>query len=1035
MKSTTAFLIGLLFCLIANNTFAEKKGYISRASIAPVMDGIKDAVWSETTSNQIPNLIGGLIDGPADCSASWYGLWDADNLYLLVEVTDDILKNSGPSAPKFWIHDCFELFLDMLNEKNNVETGASTTDDKYQYRFIYGLDNEPIFEKPPVAGVKNVSKATANGYIIEVKMPWATLIGTFPFGDLVIGKSIGAEFQVADLDNNPLEWMPDANLSWNNPTGTNLKLAANFGTLVLVENNLPDITPPSAISDLSGIAKGSIETELSWTAPGDDGLVGLASENEIRYNTSTISESNWASSTKVDSALVAKISGTKQKFVVTGLTGGTSYYFAIKTKDEAGNFSPVSNSVNVITDAADVIKPSPISDLKINTVRPISIEIQWTATGDDANVGKALYYEIRYLNTQITDANWETAVKVQNVPLTETAGTKQSMIIIGLKPLTNYFISIRATDKQKNTSELSNIVSAKTIELLVNSKTSMDQFIGTNAFIDDPLDKMKAVGYIREYHPWNWDEGDIYNGNPKSYPTYPNNKNAFNPSTAAGGNYWFFDDYYKKLKDAGIMVCPAIMGSVAWLNTTHDFGSNNIPVKAGLNRNDAKSYPEHADHMFQYAARYGSTPVADKLLKLADNQPRKSGLNYLRYLENSNEPDRWWGTVDENFTAENLAAMGSADRDGNCGEMGATFGVKNADPNMKLVMGGLAQLDIKYIERIRQWCIANRKDKAFAYDAINVHEYAMNKSPEDSKIKERIQALVDYRDQYLPDLEIWMTEFGWDSGTNTTPFSPPAIGGYSREEIQAQWIIREYLLLSSTGIDRSAQYMLRNVTNNGKVQFETCGLVTEKNQWQPKPSWYYTYTTKNTLKGMYFTGEQASLNSNVQIYTYENVAQDTMVYALWSPTSNGTVVTAYQLGMVNEPKSANLVQLTNGSVNGTVSKLKINRNSIKVDVSERPVFVVSTKNNPLSSVEIRQPDPEVNLFPNPVTDKLTIEMGGFDDKENFSVRIFNLNGLNVFYSNSAQTQLQLDVSSLPPGIYFAEVKTNGQLNLKKFVKY
>jgi len=642
MKSVKTILIGLLFCLITGNIFAEKKGYIARASVVPTIDGVKDAVWSESTSNSIPNLIGGSITGPADCSASWYGLWDKDNLYFLVEVTDDLLKNSGPAASKYWVHDCFEIFLDMLNEKNNVETGNSPTDDKYQYRFIYGLDTEPIYENPPITGVKNVSKATENGYIIEVKLPLTTIIGTHPFGDLIIGKSIGAEFQVADLDNNPLEWMPDANLSWNNLTGTALKMAANFGTLVLVENNLPDQTAPSAITDLTGIPKGSIEAELSWTAPGDDGSVGLASDYEIRYNTNTINESNWASSTKIDSALVAKIAGTKQKFIVTGLTGGLTYSIAIKTRDESGNVSPISNVAKIATDAADQIKPNPISDLKINAVRPISIEIQWTAPGDDGIIGKALYYEIRYINTQITDANWESAVKVQNVPLPETAGTKQSMIIIGLKPLTNYFIAVRATDEQKNISELSNIVSAKTIEQVINSKTSMDQFIGTNAFIDDPLDKMKVAGYIREYHPWNWDEGDIWSGGVQTYPKYPNNKNAFNPSTAAGGNYWFFDDYYKKLKDAGIMVCPAIMGSVAWLNDANNFPSNNIPVKAGLNRNLPASYQEHADHMFQYAARYGSTPIKDNLLKLADNQPRKSGLNYLNYLENAKKTLQLW---------------------------------------------------------------------------------------------------------------------------------------------------------------------------------------------------------------------------------------------------------------------------------------------------------------------------------------------------------------------------------------------------------
>ncbi|RYG56160.1 hypothetical protein EON80_29700 [bacterium] len=36
----------------------------------------------------------------------------------------------------------------------------------------------------------------------------------------------------------------------------------------------------------------------------------------------------------------------------------------------------------------------------------------------------------------------------------------------------------------------------------------MDELIGTNAFIDDPVERMQAVGFVREYHSWSWDVGD-----------------------------------------------------------------------------------------------------------------------------------------------------------------------------------------------------------------------------------------------------------------------------------------------------------------------------------------------------------------------------------------------------------------------------------------------------------------------------------------------------------------------------------------------
>ena len=47
---------------------------------------------------------------------------------------------------------------------------------------------------------------------------------------------------------------------------------------------------------------------------------------------------------------------------------------------------------------------------------------------------------------------------------------------------------------------------------------------------------------------------------------------------------------------------------------------------------------------------------------------------------------------------------------------------------MKLVMAGLADADFDYMEGIRQWCLANRTDKTFVYDVINIHRYTLTKA-------------------------------------------------------------------------------------------------------------------------------------------------------------------------------------------------------------------------------------------------------------------------------------------------------------------
>ncbi len=1008
---------------------AQKTGYIARAIMPPSIDGIREDDWNASNSYAIEYNYNGTCDGPSDLSARWYGLWDTVNLYLLVEVTDDMVLNSGTNAEKYWIHDCFEVFLDMLNDKNGVETGDDPNDDKYQYRFIYGLDNEPVPEQPPSSGVVSFSKSTANGYIIEIKMPWSTLIGIHPVGPIITGRSIGAEFQVADLDDHPEEWMPDANFLWNNPTGDNMKRAEKFGTLVLVENNLPDTVAPDPVNDLEVDSVSAIEATLHWTSTGDDHLSGLAHAYDIRYNTDTITELNWLTSAVAMNVPAPQIAGSRQTMTIGGLTGNTSYYFAIKSLDEASNKSDLSNVAFATTAAPDTISPAKINDLTVVRARPVSIEISWTTPGDDGTAGTALYYEIRYSKVPVTALTWDAAIPAVNVPFPGTPGTLQSMIVIGLVPETTYFFAIRTTDEQKNSSPLSNIVEAQTTPLVISSGTSMDHFIGTNAFIDDPLEKIRVAGFVREYHPWSWDVG----------VAYPNNENAWNPSRAAGGNAWFFDTYYRKLNDADITVVPCIMNSVGWLNDAGNFPGEQKPVRPGLSTTDPFSYIEHADHMFQFAARYGSREVADTLLKLAANQPRISGLGTIRYLENWNEPDRWWGPAETRFAAEELAAMGSADRDGHQGKMGNTSGVKNADPDMKLVMGGLALTDLNYIENIRKWCLLNRADKKFVYDVINVHMYTPHISPEQGMLREKMQAIVDYRNQFLPDVEIWITEFGWDSGINETPFSCPSIGENSREEVQAWWIARGYLLLSSTGIERAAQYMLRDVDNDGKTQFETCGLVNEKNDWTPKTSWYYTYTMRNILKNTYFTGEQNSYNSNVLIFKYENASRDTLIYALWAPTSDGSVVEDYQLNLSGKPASVKQVEMIDGEIQGRISELTVNRNTVSITVSEKPVFVLTTTHTPTAIPVISGHHPEIVLYPNPVHDKLIIKLlNSAQVAEQADIVIHNLTGQTIFQKNavrpSADEEWQIDVTELPAGSYILELVLPGSTAVKKLVK-
>jgi hypothetical protein len=82
---------------------------------------------------------------------------------------------------------------------------------------------------------------------------------------------------------------------------------------------------------------------LNWTAPGDDSTRGVATVYDLRRSSTPITELNFTAATIISGMGLPKTAGSPESFTVTGLTSGVPYYFAIRTRDDAGNWSRVSN--------------------------------------------------------------------------------------------------------------------------------------------------------------------------------------------------------------------------------------------------------------------------------------------------------------------------------------------------------------------------------------------------------------------------------------------------------------------------------------------------------------------------------------------------------------------------------------------------------------------------------------------------------------------------------------------------------------------
>lgn len=118
-----------------------------------------------------------------------------------------------------------------------------------------------------------------------------------------------------------------------------------------------DAARPGRVTDLA-VEKIMEEQEprgirLAWTAPGDDGFQGQALCYEIRFSSSPIGKDNWeeAIPLKIGKPMPGE-AGSPQEYSLQGFpfanpAKGTTLYFALQARDEAGNLSALSNLASV----------------------------------------------------------------------------------------------------------------------------------------------------------------------------------------------------------------------------------------------------------------------------------------------------------------------------------------------------------------------------------------------------------------------------------------------------------------------------------------------------------------------------------------------------------------------------------------------------------------------------------------------------------------------------------------------------------------
>jgi hypothetical protein len=223
--------------------------------------------------------------------------------------------------------------------------------------------------------------------------------------------------------------------------------------------NYNDTIPPAAITNLTVRTPTTTSITLVWMAPGDDGTTGQAAEYDIRYSSSLITEQNWDSALQVSGVAAPKPANQLETFIVNGLSSAEDHFFAIKTSDEEGNQSQISNCP-MGTTAQELSPPAAITDLEASASSETEVLLTWTAPGDDGLIGTASQYDIRYMPWRSAGFNWSDATSVIGEPVPKPGGEPDSFIVDGLDPETNYYFAMMTSDEVPNVSEVSNVAFA-----------------------------------------------------------------------------------------------------------------------------------------------------------------------------------------------------------------------------------------------------------------------------------------------------------------------------------------------------------------------------------------------------------------------------------------------------------------------------------------------------------------------------------------------------------------------------------------------
>jgi hypothetical protein len=193
---------------------------IRKTAVIPEIDGNPDKIWDSVEEIELNNVVLGERSSISDISGSFKAIWDNKNLYILIQVKDDIKSDKGSNA---YNHDGIEIYIDSDNSKSQYYE-----DDEFMFRYNWNKENLRVVRNEVKAKIMNAQKDTDTGYNAEIAFPWEA-ISCIPQN----GQFVGFDLHVNDSDGNGRE----CKITWKAKRDNSHRSPSVFGTLKLGNKN------------------------------------------------------------------------------------------------------------------------------------------------------------------------------------------------------------------------------------------------------------------------------------------------------------------------------------------------------------------------------------------------------------------------------------------------------------------------------------------------------------------------------------------------------------------------------------------------------------------------------------------------------------------------------------------------------------------------------------------------------------------------------------------------------------------------------